>query len=1030
MESTVGHTAETAALIFEIDALEKETEELKNSANAHKKSLKSIIATTLGLGAEATTAEIAAAAVDVLNKKLKEMTTANWIMLIVAAVVALAAAWYAANKETEKGKELADTIGRLFNILIKSAMALLSPIVSIVEVLVELIGVILTIVEGPLETFATQLEGIAFIIDVVVSAINWLIGWVGKLLNLFSDLTSKIDMDIPEWLRSLLKGGGVLGALGGLVKDFDLDKWTKSWTLEGRLESATNKIEELQNAAYDNRKLSDTLTPLLNEYEELSNKAIKTTEDLNRLKEIESEIGELDAQYLTESGIVDISSVKTAIDTANTEARQQTEDAYKTALDAINDRKISGKAGEINDTMRSGISDYWSYQATQVEGISASAARNISSNFEAAINSMSDEELRALSASDKAYDKLYNSMLQFELQREEIIEDSKKDDGLAAQFKIYQDQLKQVPDDAKEAFKSVYSLYSSYADLMQKLNITGQNQTKFLNAVDTMGLTQEEIEDIYSKYQSTTGGSREQAENWFASNIWTSAQKGLDPVLALIQAAQALGGDDKGLANLIQNATLSTAQDISEKFTTKDSEAQNIGDYSRKIATGTLTSEEIRKLEQEFPEIFNDDKLYSAFMSGTLSSEQFIQDAAEQSLKDIERLLAVTEVGSAEYKALMLQKDYYSNAVLYSSKLWENLAETTTEMVKQTRIQDELNTLKEEYESVDTEEERLVIANKILAKSQELRDVYAEIYNSDFYKDAVSKGYIVDGKITMTQEELKKEDSALAKWLDAYYNVIEEASDAQEKYIDELHAIVEKEYEYQKQLLDARKESYENYFERLDALEEERDRTEQKESIIGQLSALSTATGGNSKQIQKDLLAQLKSVQEEEEDARKQAIRDNALKNIDDHVSNIDNKIEAATKEQNADVLLSILKEQFGIVPKYKEGGLVDFTGPAWVDGSKAKPEAFLDAFDTANIQALTAILESIFNLGADAKDLQNATSINTDNSIEQSIVIEAINIYTEALNNNQDFRNAGTLLAQEFAKIINERGLNVNTKK
>ena len=55
LESTVGHTAETAALIFE-------TEELKNSANAHKKSLKSIIATTLGLGAEATTAEIAAAA--------------------------------------------------------------------------------------------------------------------------------------------------------------------------------------------------------------------------------------------------------------------------------------------------------------------------------------------------------------------------------------------------------------------------------------------------------------------------------------------------------------------------------------------------------------------------------------------------------------------------------------------------------------------------------------------------------------------------------------------------------------------------------------------------------------------------------------------------------------------------------------------------------------------------------------------------------------------------------------------------------
>ena len=33
--------------------------------------------------------------------------------------------------------------------------------------------------------------------------------------------------------------------------------------------------------------------------------------------------------------------------------------------------------------------------------------------------------------------------------------------------------------------------------------------------------------------------------------------------------------------------------------------------------------------------------------------------------------------------------------------------------------------------------------------------------------------------------------------------------------------------------------------------------------------------------------------------------------------------------------------------PKYAKGGLVDFTGPAWVDGTKSKPEAFLSAADT-----------------------------------------------------------------------------------
>lgn len=42
---------------------------------------------------------------------------------------------------------------------------------------------------------------------------------------------------------------------------------------------------------------------------------------------------------------------------------------------------------------------------------------------------------------------------------------------------------------------------------------------------------------------------------------------------------------------------------------------------------------------------------------------------------------------------------------------------------------------------------------------------------------------------------------------------------------------------------------------------------------------------------------------------------------------------------------------------KYKTGGLVDYTGPAWVDGTPTKPEAFLSARDTALISSLTSVL-------------------------------------------------------------------------
>ena len=49
-----------------------------------------------------------------------------------------------------------------------------------------------------------------------------------------------------------------------------------------------------------------------------------------------------------------------------------------------------------------------------------------------------------------------------------------------------------------------------------------------------------------------------------------------------------------------------------------------------------------------------------------------------------------------------------------------------------------------------------------------------------------------------------------------------------------------------------------------------------------------------------------------------------------------------------------------GKVSKYKDGGLVDYTGLAWVDGVKSKPEAFLDAEDTQNIASLRDMLRAL----------------------------------------------------------------------
>lgn len=53
-------------------------------------------------------------------------------------------------------------------------------------------------------------------------------------------------------------------------------------------------------------------------------------------------------------------------------------------------------------------------------------------------------------------------------------------------------------------------------------------------------------------------------------------------------------------------------------------------------------------------------------------------------------------------------------------------------------------------------------------------------------------------------------------------------------------------------------------------------------------------------------------------------------------------------------------EQSIKIKQRYATGGLVDFTGPAWVDGTPTKPEAFLSAKDTANMLEMAKLLRDM----------------------------------------------------------------------
>ena len=74
---------------------------------------------------------------------------------------------------------------------------------------------------------------------------------------------------------------------------------------------------------------------------------------------------------------------------------------------------------------------------------------------------------------------------------------------------------------------------------------------------------------------------------------------------------------------------------------------------------------------------------------------------------------------------------------------------------------------------------------------------------------------------------------------------------------------------------------------------------------------------------------------------------------------------------------------------KFKQGGLADFTGPAWLDGTKSRPELVLNQKDTQNFIQLKDILASILERGSVTNN--TSTENNGDITYDIDINVESI---------------------------------------
>lgn len=109
----------------------------------------------------------------------------------------------------------------------------------------------------------------------------------------------------------------------------------------------------------------------------------------------------------------------------------------------------------------------------------------------------------------------------------------------------------------------------------------------------------------------------------------------------------------------------------------------------------------------------------------------------------------------------------------------------------------------------------------------------------------------------------------------------------------------------------------------------------------------------------------------------------------------------------------SLFKEMLA----FKTGGLADFTGPAWLDGTKSKPEAVLNALQTEHFIKFTNALDKMFsgvNAGAGAS----------------SISIENISFNVDSMSSVADGEKAFDAFVNKFKEIGNQKGIKINSFK
>ena len=126
----------------------------------------------------------------------------------------------------------------------------------------------------------------------------------------------------------------------------------------------------------------------------------------------------------------------------------------------------------------------------------------------------------------------------------------------------------------------------------------------------------------------------------------------------------------------------------------------------------------------------------------------------------------------------------------------------------------------------------------------------------------------------------------------------------------------------------------------------------------------------------------------------------------------------------------------------FLRGGIADFTGPAWLDGTPSEPERILSADQTRDFEKLVSIMDDFRNAGISMDVLRGMARWSTSVSVPSSLSHVGgaayqgnsanigdifVNITEAQISDDRDIEVLANIVGEKFVKEIGKQGFNVS---